>query len=68
MLAKLIIKTGLLDLLTDFPKYANTSVKEYLNNLTENERLRAVLSYSFGDYGTGIVDQYFNTSVIFHGY
>lgn len=51
-LAKFVIKTGIINLLTDLPKYAKMSVKEYVEDLTENERLRAVLSYSFGDYGT----------------
>lgn len=49
--SKLIYNTGLLDAFVPYTKYATMSSETYLNNLTENKALRAVLAYSYGDYG-----------------
>jgi all-trans-retinol 13,14-reductase len=44
--------TGLVDLFTPFFKFARVTLDEHLRSLTGNAELRAVLSYSWGDYGT----------------
>lgn len=36
----------------DYVKYSNKSVTDVVDALTEDVRLRAVMSYCFGDYGT----------------
>lgn len=50
-LAKFLVSTGLINLLTDFFKYSKRTVKEVLDELTDNKDLKAVLAYNFGDYG-----------------
>ena len=50
-LAKFLISTGLVNLLTDFFKYSKKTLKEVLDELTDNKELKAVLAYNFGDYG-----------------
>ena len=52
-LVKVLIKTGLFNLL--FSKYCrmiHTSVKDALDELSDNEEFKAVLCYIFGDMGT----------------
>ena len=48
--AKFLISTGLVNLLTDF-KHSKKTLKEVLDELTDNKELKAVLAYNFGDYG-----------------
>ena len=48
---RLLINTGLIHHITKYFKYSSRSVDEVMRELTDNEELRAVLSYSFGDYG-----------------
>ena len=36
---------------TKFFKYADRTVEEVLDELTDNDDLKAVLAYGFGDYG-----------------
>ena len=48
----LLVHTGLVYYYTDFFKYATQTVTQVLDNLTNNNTLKAVLAYNFGDYGT----------------
>lgn len=50
-LAKFLVKTGLINLITNYFKYSKRTVAEVLDELTDNKDLQAVLAYSFGDYG-----------------
>ncbi|XP_011602506.2 all-trans-retinol 13,14-reductase [Takifugu rubripes] len=50
-LAKLLVSTGLAKRLSFFFKMASRSLTEVVNELTDNEDLRAVFSYIFGTYG-----------------
>ncbi|XP_062302192.1 all-trans-retinol 13,14-reductase-like [Osmerus eperlanus] len=50
-LAKFLVYTGLANRLSFFFKMASRSLTEVVNELTENEDLRAVFSYTFGTYG-----------------
>ncbi|XP_067088656.1 all-trans-retinol 13,14-reductase [Osmerus mordax] len=50
-LAKFLVYTGLANRLSFFFKMASRSLTEVVNELTENEDLRAVFSYIFGTYG-----------------
>lgn len=50
-LVSLMIKFGLVGFFTKYFQYSKKSLKETLDELTDNEQLKAVLSYSFGDYG-----------------
>ena len=50
-LCNVLIKTGLIHLITPYFKYSCKSVREVMDSLTENQELKAYLSYSFGDYG-----------------
>ena len=36
---------------TKYFQHSNRSLQEVLNEITDNTDLRAVLAYSFGDYG-----------------
>lgn len=51
-IVKLLIATGVINTMTKYFTYARRTVKEVLDELTDNADLKAVLSYSFGDYGT----------------
>ncbi|XP_078522857.1 all-trans-retinol 13,14-reductase [Lissotriton helveticus] len=50
-LAKFLAWTGLVAWLSPFFKLASRTVTQVVNELTENEELRAVLGYIFGTYG-----------------
>lgn len=50
-LAKLVIKLRLLDWFTSYTKLTETTTQQYLDSITDNADLKAVLAYSFGDYG-----------------
>ena len=50
-LAKLAIRTGLVNVFTDFFKYSGKSVKEVVDELLKDDDLKAILAYNFGDYG-----------------
>ncbi|XP_022085438.1 putative all-trans-retinol 13,14-reductase [Acanthaster planci] len=47
-----LIQYGIINFISSFYSYAHRSLKEVLDDLTDNEDLKAVLSYNFGDYGT----------------
>ena len=51
-MGKLLIYSGLIHWYTNFFQYAFVSASDFLRSITKNDRLRAVLSYNFGDYGT----------------
>jgi len=51
-IVRLLCATGLLSRMTTYFKHARRTVKEVLEELTDDADLRAVLSYSWGDYGT----------------
>jgi len=51
-LVNIIIQTGLLRLISNLPKFAEMSVGQFMDSITTNEKLKANLCYSFGDYGT----------------
>ncbi|XP_037112362.1 all-trans-retinol 13,14-reductase isoform X1 [Syngnathus acus] len=50
-LAELLVRSGVVKYLSPFYKMANRSLTRVVNELTENEDLRAVFSYIFGTYG-----------------
>lgn len=50
--AKLLVNSGLVSVMTKYFLYASQSVTEVLTRLTRNASLRTVLAYNFGDYGT----------------
>ena len=47
----IIIKLGLVGYVTKYFKYSSKTLKQTLDEITDNKQLKAVLSYSFGDYG-----------------
>lgn len=51
-MGKVLIYSGLIGKYTDFFKFAAISATDFIKGLTSNDRLRAVLCYNFGDYGT----------------
>nr|XP_039261191.1 all-trans-retinol 13,14-reductase-like isoform X2 [Styela clava] len=52
-LLNFLMKTGLYNLLySRYDKMTKTSAKQILDELTDNEELKGVLGYAFGDYGT----------------
>ena len=53
-LTKLFIKTGLINVFTDFFKYARKSVKEVVDEHVRDDDLKAILAYNFGDYGKAL--------------
>ena len=55
-LASLMIKTGVVNSYTNYFKLAEKSVTQVLDELTDNNALKAVLGYNFGDYGTMLKD------------
>lgn len=50
-LNKVVIATGLMEWAFPAIKYFKSSVQQVLDRLTDNVELKAVLTYSFGDYG-----------------
>ena len=50
-LGRALINTHLLRRFTRYFDYSQRSVKQVLDELTDNEELKAVLAYNFGDYG-----------------
>ena len=50
-LATLLYKVGVIDYLSSYTKWSTMNTQEYVNGLTKNEKLRAVLLYCYGDYG-----------------
>ncbi|XP_013411802.1 putative all-trans-retinol 13,14-reductase [Lingula anatina] len=50
-LAKFLVKTGLLKFTTKYFNYSQKTLRDALNELTDNQDLKAVLGYCFGDYG-----------------
>jgi len=50
-LAHWVAKLRLLDLFTDYTKLGGLTTQAYLDSITNNKDLKAVLAYSFGDYG-----------------
>ena len=50
-LCRLLISTGLLARITKFFNFTTRTLQEVLDDLTDDDELKAVLGYSFGDYG-----------------
>ena len=50
-LCKLLIATGLIHKVTKYFKLASRSLEQVLDDITNDKELKAVLAYSFGDYG-----------------
>eukprot|EP00051_Salpingoeca_urceolata_P028315 m.486224 g.486224 ORF g.486224 m.486224 type:complete len:621 (+) comp24248_c0_seq1:182-2044(+) len=67
-LSEFLASTGLVHWMTNYFKLASRSTAEVLESLTEDKELRAVLAYSFGDYGTLPKDSSFamHASLISH--
>lgn len=51
-IVRLLSATGLLHYMTKYFKYARRTVQEVLDEITTNDDLKAVLAYSWGDYGS----------------
>ncbi|CAH1788912.1 unnamed protein product [Owenia fusiformis] len=51
-IVKLLIATGLVNMMTTWFTESKISLQDYLDSLTTNDELKAVLAYPFGDYGT----------------
>ena len=47
----LVISSGLLQWMSPIMKYYTKSLTDVLDGLTDNHELKAVLAYSYGDYG-----------------
>ncbi|XP_038045261.1 all-trans-retinol 13,14-reductase-like [Patiria miniata] len=47
-----LIHYGIINLISSYFTYADRTLKDVMDELTDNEDLKAVLSYNFGDYGT----------------
>ena len=50
-LVRFLINTGLIHRFTNYFKYSQRTVKSVLDELTDNDELKCVLGYFFGDYG-----------------
>jgi len=50
-IVRILSATGVLHLMTKYFKYSKRTVKEVLDELTQDDDLKAVLAYSWGDYG-----------------
>ena len=50
-IVKFLLKTGIVNVLTKFFYFSKKTLQEVVDELTDNETLKAVLCYSFGDYG-----------------
>ncbi|XP_064648110.1 all-trans-retinol 13,14-reductase-like [Lineus longissimus] len=51
-IAKIVVKTGIYSLFSKCFHYQNITLKEAVDKITDNEDLKAVFSYNWGDYGT----------------
>eukprot|EP00058_Branchiostoma_floridae_P011488 XP_002596976.1 hypothetical protein BRAFLDRAFT_121336 [Branchiostoma floridae] len=51
-LVKLLIGTGLVNRLTSFFSVMSQSTRDVLDSITDNQDLKAVLSYNYGDFGS----------------
>ncbi|XP_067950761.1 all-trans-retinol 13,14-reductase-like [Watersipora subatra] len=51
-LSKLLYASGIFDAIFSVTKNTKLTTDEYLNNLTSNIKLRSLLAYCYGDYGT----------------
>ncbi|CAH1238000.1 RETSAT [Branchiostoma lanceolatum] len=49
---KLLIRAGLVNRLTSFFHYMSLSTRDVLDSITDNQDLKAVLSYNYGDFGS----------------
>ncbi|KAJ1091610.1 hypothetical protein NDU88_004727 [Pleurodeles waltl] len=63
-LAKFLIWTGLVNKLSPYFKMASKTVTQVVNELTDNEELRAVFAYIFGCYGVFPKDASFTLHAI----
>jgi all-trans-retinol 13,14-reductase len=61
-IVRILIATGLINLLTHYFKLARRSLQDVLDELTDNADLKAVVAYSCGDYGSSPT----NASFILH--
>ncbi|XP_068202476.1 all-trans-retinol 13,14-reductase-like [Palaemon carinicauda] len=50
--AKILEVTGLINLITNYYKWNSVLVSDVLADITENQELRDILCYNFGDFGT----------------
>jgi all-trans-retinol 13,14-reductase len=50
-IVRLLIMTGLINLLTSYFKLARRTLREVLDSITDDMNLKAVLAYCWGDYG-----------------
>lgn len=50
-LTRVLIKTGLVHFYTKYFVIAGKSTQQVLDSITDNQDLKAVLAYSYGDYG-----------------
>ncbi|KAG9488759.1 hypothetical protein GDO78_004993 [Eleutherodactylus coqui] len=50
-ISRLLIRTGLLNWISPFFRYASRSVSDVVSEFTSNKELQTVLSYIFGTYG-----------------
>jgi len=46
-----IIKLRLLNIFTSYGEYASLTTQQFLDSITDNKELKAVLAYCYGDYG-----------------
>ena len=53
-LVKWIISLRLLNIFTSYGKYTGMTTQQYLDSITDNKDLKAVLAYCFGDYGENV--------------
>lgn len=58
-IVKLLIATGLINVLTKFFKLSRRTLKSVLDELTDDKDLKTVLAYSWGDYGVPPTDSSF---------
>ena len=61
----IIIKTRIFHLISHFPNFCSKSLGSFLNEITTDDELKAVLSYSFGDYGMVLFNIQINVNIIF---
>lgn len=50
-IVRLLITTGLINLLTSYFKLSRRTLREVLDHITDDMNLKTVLAYSWGDYG-----------------
>jgi hypothetical protein len=50
-IVRLLITTGLINLLTKYFKLARRTLGEVLDSITDDKNLKTVLAYIWGDYG-----------------